>query len=211
MKLNFDRILIVDAHPDDGEISAGGMIIRLKRENPNCKIWTVYFAPCIEDSRNTGHLEDHKRACYVLGITRIFSFEYARDRLEEHKQNIRDQLWQIREKIHPDLVLCPSPHDFHQDHKTIGEICMTIFRDTSSIWGYEVLRSITPDFRPVMFITLSINDVMTKMKMIKEYKSQLRGRPYFFDVNVFKSHMRMRGTQARVEFAEAFEVLWARY
>lgn len=202
------RILVIDAHPDDGEISAGGTIARFVHEGH--EVTSVYFAPCTEAKENVGHLEDHKLACEILGIIQVLPFNYARDRLEEHKQDIRNQLWAIRNKVKPDLVLCSSPHDFHQDHKTIGEICMTIFRDTSSIWGYEVLRSVMPDFHPTMFVTLSVYDVMKKLKAIEAYKSQLIGRSYFFDPSIFKAHLVMRGTEARTSWAEAFEFLWGR-
>jgi LmbE family N-acetylglucosaminyl deacetylase len=202
------RILIVDAHPDDGEISAGGTIARFVREGH--LVTTVYFAPCTEAVQNVGHLQDHRKACEILGIPEILSFQYARDRLEEHKQDIRDQLWAIREKIKPDLVLCPSPHDFHQDHKTIGEICMTIFRDTSTIWGFEVMRSVSPDFRPTMYVTISNEDLKKKLDAIDAYQSQMIGRPYFFSRQRFLAQMAFRGTQARTEWAEAFEILWAR-
>jgi LmbE family N-acetylglucosaminyl deacetylase len=202
------KILVVDAHPDDGEISAGGTIARFIREGHI--VTTVYFAPCTEDLRNVGHLEEHAKACEILGIVQVLAFKYARDRLEEHKQDIRDQLWAIREKIKPDLVLCPSPHDFHQDHKTIGEICMTIFRDTSSIWGYEVTRSSLPDFRPTMYVSISNEDLKKKLDAIDAYQSQTSGRPYFFSSQRFLAQMAFRGTQAHVEWAEAFEVLWGR-
>ncbi len=29
----------------------------------------------------------------------------------------------------PDVILAPSPRDAHQDHRTIGEIVPTVFRD----------------------------------------------------------------------------------
>jgi LmbE family N-acetylglucosaminyl deacetylase len=203
------KVLIVDAHPDDGEISAGGTIARLVREGHEVR--TVYFCPCTEAKENKGHLGDHKRACNILGIVEIIKYDYPRDGyLEVHKQEIRNELWKIRELYQPDLVLCPSPHDFHQDHCSIADCCLTIFRDTSTILGFEVMRSVTPDFKPTLYILLTEEDLSLKMYVVDAYKSQMTGRPYFFSRQKFLAQVIYRGTQAKTEFAEAFEVLWGR-
>lgn len=206
------KILVVDAHPDDSNISAGGTLAKLRRKYKNCIIWSIYFAPCTEDPKNEGHLKDHRDVCCnILGMNRLIEHNFPRDLLETHKQEIRNILFKLREEFKPDIVFCPSPHEFHQDHKAIAECCQTIFRDTSTILGYEVLRSVTPDFRPTLFVTLTANDAAGKVQVISGYKSQMKGRPYFFSNEAFMSHLRMRGTQAKTEFAEAFEVLWGRW
>ncbi len=76
------KVLVIDAHPDDGESAAGGAIARFVREGHI--VSTVYFAPCNEDPRNSGHIIDHQAVCNKLGITEIIAYQYARDRLEEH-------------------------------------------------------------------------------------------------------------------------------
>jgi LmbE family N-acetylglucosaminyl deacetylase len=204
------RVLIVDAHTDDCEISCGGTIARLKREGH--EVYSIYFCPCTSDPKNVGHLEDHRIVCEHFGIMLYLEGLMPSDGyLENNKQQIRDILYQIRERLKPDLVLCPSIHDFHQDHKTIAECVMTIFRDTSTILGCEVLRSVSPEFHPNFFVILQEEDMTTKLKAIDLYKSQKIGRPYFFSVERLKAQMVMRGTQAKADWAEAFELLWGRW
>ena len=206
MKLMFERVLVVEAHPDDGTVSAGGTIARIKRENPDCEIRLVYFCPCNEDPANKGNLLEHERACEILGIEEIIPYAYPRDKyLENNKQEIRDILWKLRELYQPDLVLCPSPtFDLHQDHKTVGECCDCIFRDSASILHFEVIRS-TPKFSPNFYVILNDEDFEKKMEAIDCYKSQKIGRPYFFSKEIFKSNMVMRGTQIKAKYAEAFD------
>lgn len=204
------RILLVSAHPDDAEISCGATIVRIKREYPNVLIRSVYFAPCDEDPKNEGHLEDHRKVIKHLKIDRLQEFKFSRDILENFKQNIRDILFTIREDFQPNFVFCPSPHDFHQDHRTVAECSLTIFRDTSTIFGYEVLRSVTPDFKPNLYIIVSFKDVSMKVKTIKLYKSQLKNRPYFFSPEIFAAQLSMRGVQVKSKWAEAYELLWGR-
>jgi LmbE family N-acetylglucosaminyl deacetylase len=202
------KVLVIDAHPDDGESSAGGTIVRFIREGHT--VSTVYFAPCNEDPLNKGHLSDHAKVCKKLGITEVIKYLYPRDRLEEHKQSIRNDMWMLREKIKPDLVLCPTIHDFHQDHRTVVECCVTIFRDTSTILSYEVLRSSTPDFRPNYFVILQLEDVKKKLDALDLYLTQAKVRPYATSRVKYESHIRMRGVQAKTDFAEAFELVWGR-
>lgn len=203
------KILLVSAHPDDAEISCGGTISRLRI--PENEIWSIYFCPCTEDSKNKGHLEDHQKACELLGIDRLIAKEFLVNRLEEYKQKVRDILYKLREEYKPDLVLCPSIHDLHQDHKTVSECCLTIFRDTSSILGFEVLRSVGPKFTPNLYVLLTRLDVKRKIEAIKCYKSQLKARPYFFTVENFLAQMKMRGVQAKSDWAEAYELMWGRF
>jgi len=205
------KILLVEAHPDDATISCGGTVLRMKREHPDWQVKLIYFCPCLEDPNNAGNLEEHEKVCEILGIDEIIPCAFPRDGyLENNKQEIRNILWKIREVWTPDIVMCPSIHEFHQDHKAVADCCLTIFRDTSTILGFEVLRSSNPDFKPNMLVTLSSDDVIHKMDIINTYKSQLRARPYFFTMNTLVSHMVMRGAQAKARYAEAFEVMWVR-
>ena len=202
------RVLMVDAHPDDAEISCAGTISKLKSQG--AIVWSIYFCPCTEDPKNEGHLDDHHAVCQLLKVDKLIENEFFRDTLEEHRQEVRNILYKIREEFKPDLVLCPSTHDFHQDHKAIAECCLTIFRDTSTILGYEVLRSVAPEFTPNYYVILEGKDITMKMDVVATYKSQVKNRPYFFTPRRFLSQMEMRGTQIKTDFAEAYEFMWGR-
>jgi len=202
------RVLLVSPHPDDGEVGCGGTISRLR--TPQNEIWEIYFCPCTEDPKNKGHLEDHRRAVEVLGIDKLIEKKFWRHSLELLKQEVRDILYKLKEEFKPDLVLCPTPHDFHQDHKAVAECCMTIFRDSSTILGYEILRSVMSDFRPNLYVTLTHLDVEKKLETIKCYKSQIKHRSYYFTPKFIEAQLRVRGAQVKAEWAEAFELLWGR-
>lgn len=209
--LNPKRILLVSAHPDDAVIGAGGTIARFKRENPDCVVWSIYFVPCTEDPRNCNVPQEYKACSKVLGIDRDIEYKMPRDGyLENHKQKVRDILWKLRNLFKPDLVLCPSTHDFHQDHKGLAECCQTIFRDTSTIFAYEVMRSVMPTFQPTLYIMLQEEDTSKKWNAIAQYKSQFEIRGNVFNVECIKANLILRGSQANTTWAECFEVLWGR-
>jgi LmbE family N-acetylglucosaminyl deacetylase len=209
--IKLERVLVIEAHPDDATISAGGTIARIRRENPDAQIILTYQCPCLEDPFNDGNLNEHLKNCEILGINRILADDLPRDGyLETHKQEIRNFLHSLKINFNPQLVLCPSIHEFHQDHKTVAECALTIFRDASTILGYEVLRSVNPDFKPNFYVILEQVDVDKKIAGVNCWKSQLKRRPYFFSTDIFMAHMRMRGAMAKTKYAEAFELMWGR-
>lgn len=209
MKVN--NVLVIEPHPDDGIMGCGGTIAKLLRLNPNINVYDMYFCPCIEDPKNKGNLDEHKKSLQILGVKEIiYAGTMSRNGyLETHKQECRDILYNIRNRVDWDIVFCPTPHDFHQDHNVIPECVLTIFRETSSILGYEVLKSVKPSFTPNVFITLDKEDAEKKLDALRVWKSQI-GYRYGFDINIFEITMRNHGHKVKVEYAEAFELLWGR-
>jgi LmbE family N-acetylglucosaminyl deacetylase len=204
----FNRVLVIEPHPDDGFIGAGGLLARLRRENPKCAIWDTYLCPCIEDSRNEGILDEHKKSCEILEIENVITNTYPRNTfIEANKQVIRNFFFQLKEKFEPDLVLSPSIHDYHQDHTATAECVSTIFRNNSLVWHYEVPRSTSVSFLPNIFVSLTKEDVDKKVEALKCWKTQHKARPYFFYDAAFRSHLIYRGLQSNIQWAEAFEVV----
>ena len=202
------RVLVVEAHPDDAVAGCGGTICKMIESGFEVKM--VYFCPCDEDPKNAGHLEDHARALKILGLSEVRGYKIPRDIAENYKQEIRDILWKIKEEYQPQIVLCTNPHDFHQDHKAVGECCLTIFRDVASILGFEAWRSSSHEFRANLFVGLTDQHVDTKMRALSQYRSQLENRSKSFKLNVFQAGMVARGHQILEPYAEAFEFLWGK-
>lgn len=198
------NILLVSPHADDAEISCGGAIARLR--TPQNVIWSIYFAPCHEDPKNINHLEQHRKATRLLGIDKLIEHCFLRDILESYKQEIRNILWNINQTFHPELVFCPSLHDLHQDHQTVAECCLTIFRN-SIILGYESIAS-CPSFSPNLFMELSKSDVEQKIRAVECYESQIKARSSYFRPDVLMAQSVVHGAQIRTEWAEAYEFIW---
>lgn len=198
----------MEAHPDDGVTACGGTICKMIEQGYEVKM--VYFCPCDEDPINVGHLDDHARALKILGLSEARGYKIPRDIAENYRQEIRDTLWKIKEEYQPQIVLCPSPHDFHQDHKTIADCCLTIFRDTSTLIGFEVWRSTNHEFNANLFVGLEEQHVDTKLRAISQYRSQLERRSKSFKLGVFQAGMVARGAQILEPYAEAYEFLWGK-
>ena len=60
-------------------------------------------------------------------------------------------LEELRTRGEPDLILAPSPHDAHQDHRTFAKLVPTAFRD-HLILGYEILKWDGDLAQPTVFL-----------------------------------------------------------
>ena len=105
----------------------------------------------------------------------------------------------------PNLVLTHSPHDVHQDHRTVHEATLRAARNSSTILCYES-PSVTQEFAPTFFS--NIGDYLDiKVEGIQAHWDQ-RSKPYVQEERV-RGTAAFRGGQARLHYAEGFEVAHA--
>lgn len=204
---NFNNILILAPHTDDGELGLGGTINYLIKQGKN----VVYVAfSTAEKSVPEGFPKDIlkkevKNATSKLGIKpeNLIIYNYEVRKLSYVRQEILEDLVKIRKMYNFDLVFIPSLHDIHQDHTTIAQEGLRAFKNTT-ILGYELIwNNLT--FNTQCFVRLKEENVQAKLNALQEYKSQ-GFRDYLSKEFIF-SLARTRGVQVGCEFAEAFEVV----
>lgn len=204
---NFQTILVLAPHTDDGELGAGGTIHRFISEGKT--VHYVAFSTA-EESVPEGFPSDVlsievKNATKQLGILpeNLHIFNYQVRKLNYVRQEILENIIILKNKIKPDLVLMPSLHDMHQDHATIAQEGLRAFKDTSLL-GYELLWN-NLSFDTTCFVSLTEENISAKHAALQEYKSQ-QFRDYMSKEFIF-GHAITRGVQSRNKFAEAFEVV----
>jgi len=104
----------------------------------------------------------------------------------------------------PDLVIAPSLADAHQDHRTIGEIVPTVFRDQLYL-GYEIPKW-DGDLglgRPAVYYPLADDVARRKVELLHKCYPSQHGRDWWDD-EVFLGLARLRGMECRARYAEAF-------
>lgn len=204
---NFNKILVLGPHTDDGEFGCGGTIAKFIEEGRE-----VYYATfsCAEESV-PAHLpkdilvNEVKASSKVLEIKpdNLLIYRYQVRKFAQYRQEILEDLVKLKKDIQPDLVLMPSLNDLHQDHYTIAAEGLRAFK-FNSILAYEMPWN-NISFQTVSFVYLEKRHVERKLESVKCYRSQL-GRKYANEEYI-KSLARTRGVQIGVEFAEAFEVV----
>lgn len=204
---NYNNILVLAPHTDDGELGVGGTISRLIEEGAN-----VYYSAfsTAEQSVPEGFEKDIlkkevRKATAKLGIKEenLFVYNYEVRKLNYSRQEVLEDMIKLKRQIKPDLVFMPSLHDIHQDHTTIAQEGLRAFK-TATILGYELIWN-NLSFDTTSFVKLEERHIRAKCNALQEYKSQGQ-RPYMSEDFIF-SLAKTRGIQIGCEYAEAFEVV----
>tara|TARA_B100001173_G_scaffold309416_1_gene321716 strand:+ start:229 stop:909 length:681 start_codon:yes stop_codon:yes gene_type:complete len=205
--LQFNNILVLAPHCDDGEFGAGGSINKLTKNNK--KVTYIAFSTAIEsvpEGFPKNILEKEVvEATGEIGIKKenLIVHNYRVRHLTESRQEILEDLIKIKDKNKFDLVLMPSLSDIHQDHITIANEGLRAFKNIS-IFSYELLWN-NHGFNSTCFSSLDYDDVANKILSISKYKSQ--NNKDYSNPDFIKAHALTRGIQSNTKYAEAFEVV----
>lgn len=201
------NILVLAPHTDDGELGAGGTISKFIEKN--CNVYYVAFSTA-EKSVPSGFPKDILKTEVVnatssLGIPKsnLIIFDYEVRKLNYFRQNILEDLIQIRNNYEIDTILTPSVNDIHQDHSTVTNEAIRAFKN-KSILAYELIWN-NLEFKTQCYNSLNESHINSKINALKQYKSQ--GQRDYLNEAFIKSLAFSRGVQFGVKYAEAFEVI----
>jgi len=205
--LHAKRILVLAPHTDDGELGCGGTIARLLEEG--AEVFYLAFSTAeasVPEGFPSHQLETEvKAATLALGIPpdNLFIYKYQVRKLNYVRQEVLEELIRLRPQLNPDVVFLPSSQDIHQDHSTIYREGLRAFKHCT-ILGYELTWN-NLAFSTDCFIRLEERQVQKKIDALQAYKTQ-EGKHYMAP-DFIRSLARVRGTQIKTEYAEAFEVV----
>ena len=202
-------VLVLAPHTDDAELGCGASIARFVEEGSD--VFVAAFSSA-EDSLPVGAPKDllkqeFYKAIPLLGVQKENTavYDYQVRRLSYFRQEVLEEMVKLKKQIQPDMVLLPSGQDVHQDHQVIHMEGLRAFKD-NTILGYELpWNHVT--FSTQAFIVVEEHHLNKKYLALNEYKSQMElERPYFTRDFLF-GLARVRGTQIKEKYAEAFEVI----
>lgn len=193
-------ILAIGAHPDDIEIGAGGTLLTLVESQRDVRVRTVILTGTVER-----HAEARSAAAaFLLGadVIVVDVHDLPEGRLPAVWDQVKDVLEQVARTWAPDLILAPSAHDAHQDHRTIGQIVPTVFRDQLSL-SYEIPKWDGDLGRPSVYVPLTREVANQKAELLHKCFPSQASRDWWDD-EVFLGLARLRGMECRAPYAEAF-------
>ena len=192
-------VLAVGAHPDDIEIGAGGTLLSLAGNQPGLRARYVVLTGT-EDRR----LEARNAASAFLpgADLTIDLFDLPEGRLPAAWEQVKEVLERVAQSCSPDLIVAPSSGDAHQDHRVIGEIVPTVFRDQLYL-AYEIPKWDGDLSRPSMYFPLPADAARRKVELLHKCFPSQRNRDWWDD-EVFLGLARLRGMECRAPYAEAF-------
>ena len=192
-------VLAIGAHPDDIEIGAGGTLLGLAEAMPGLRARYVVL---------TGTEERHSEAraaaaAFLPGADLTIDLHRLPEgRLPAAWDRVKDILEEVALSLTPDVILAPSCTDAHQDHRTIGEVLPTVFRNQLSL-SYEIPKWDGDLGRPSLYVPLTDDLAHRKVELLHKCFPSQAGRDWWDD-EVFLGLARLRGMECRAPYSEAF-------
>jgi LmbE family N-acetylglucosaminyl deacetylase len=192
-------VLALGAHPDDIEIAAGGTLLTLAGRHPGLRVRYVVLTGVPE---RQAEARAAARA-FTPGADLVTELHELPDgRLPAVYGQVKEVLEAVARSFRPDVILAPSPQDAHQDHRTVGELVPTAFRD-QVILSYEIPKWDGDLTRPNTYVPLADEVARRKVELLDKCYPSQHGRDWWGE-ETFLALARLRGMECRAHYAEAF-------
>jgi LmbE family N-acetylglucosaminyl deacetylase len=186
-------VLCLGAHPDDVEIGCGGTLLQLAERDAVVRVHVVTGTP--------QRAAESTRALGLFAPTAKVSFGGLPDgRLPAYWNDVKQGLEDL--DVSPGLVLAPRVDDAHQDHRLLGRLAATVWRD-ALVLHYEIPKWDGDLQPPTHYVALTPEQARRKVELLNECFPSQTGRDWWDD-EMFLGLMRLRGVETRASYAEAF-------
>ncbi|HLJ36391.1 MAG TPA: PIG-L deacetylase family protein [Ktedonobacteraceae bacterium] len=216
------RILVIQAHPDDAEFLCGGTIARLASEG--CEIHYLLVTkgdkgtndPDMTPARLSSiRAQEQERAAKALGVQTVTFLAGYTDGEVEATLGLRRDLILIVRQWRPDVVFTFDPwkhYDFHPDHRAVGMCTQDALVNAGGRWIFpeQLVNGVTAHSvkhiyyfstdQPNYWVDIS-NVIDKKIAAMRCHESQMVN----FDPDDYARRKgRQAGTEHKYKFAEAF-------
>ncbi|TYL50162.1 PIG-L family deacetylase [Nocardioides sp. BGMRC 2183] len=190
------HVLCLGAHPDDIEIGCGGTLLALA-ERPATQVTALVLTGSGErEAESTAALEQ-----FAPGVRSHFA-HLADGRLPAQWEQAKEALEKLAVGCRPDVVLAPRTDDAHQDHRLVGTLAGTVWRD-ALILHYEIPKWDGDLGSPQQYVAVPEPRARRKVELLNKYFASQVDRDWWDD-EMFLGLMRLRGMESRTRYAEGF-------
>ena len=191
-------IVCLAAHPDDIEIAAGATLLALAERGAVEGHWlTLTGSP-------ERRVEAEVAAEAFLPGSQSSFHAYPDGRLPAYWNEVKDILHAFATgHSDADVVFAPRIDDAHQDHRLLGTMAPTVWRD-ALVLHYEIPKWDGDLGRSNCYVPISAELGQRKVSLLNKYYPSQQSRDWWDD-ETFLALMRIRGMECRSRYAEAFQ------
>jgi len=227
--MEFERVAVVFAHPDDAEFGTAGTVATWTKGGTR----VVYV--CVTDgsagSNEPGAIREElteirkaeqEAACDVLGVEECVFLGY-RDGMVEATLDLRRDITRVVRRVRPDVFVAPDPTRFwdeertyvnHPDHRAVGQACLAVVNPDAStrpqfpelleegLEPFEIPNLWIPTYDRDADTFIDITETIeTKIQALRCHKSQIHDWPVD---EWIRERARKRGEARGLDYAETF-------
>jgi LmbE family N-acetylglucosaminyl deacetylase len=190
------QVLCLGAHPDDIEIGCGGTLLSLAAR-AQLTVTALVLTGTEERLQ-----ESEKALSSLVPQARLTSAGLRDGRLPAQWDQVKSALEDLAAHCRPDLILAPRTDDAHQDHRLIGKLVSTAWRD-AMVLHYEIPKWDGDTAPATHYVPLTPQQAREKLDILNRCFVSQVDRDWWDD-EFFLGLMRLRGAQCRARYAEAF-------
>ena len=214
-------VLVIAAHPDDEVLGCGATLAKVADAGVPIDVVFLADGESSRDGATQKDINDRKdaasRAQELLGIRSIRFLDGLDNALDSvPRLEIIKGVEELVSDISPRHLLSHHRWDLNIDHQIAHEVAVTLARpkhyEISSLLFFETPSSTewrpsntVQQFSPSAFIDVSGFQKIKSRAMLC-YERETREYPHPRSADGLDALLRVRGMQAGVEFAEAFEI-----
>lgn len=231
MSLENQKLFIISPHPDDEVLGCGGLIKRVK--DTGGKVYVLFLTTGMTlDYSPKGISTVDERFAEIKQVAKYLNYDGYRIAFPGNDYHLRldkvpqkDIINEIENgdkislsALKPTIVAAPIYPDYNQDHRACARALFAATRpapdDTKPlqpiILGYESVPTAdwwnTTENNMNFFVSLSEEQLRTKIEALSLYKSQLRQAAHPRSLQSMRNLAYYRGMHAGLPAAEAFFV-----
>jgi LmbE family N-acetylglucosaminyl deacetylase len=228
--MDFERAMVIFAHPDDAEFGSAGTVAKWAREGVEVSYVCVTDGSAgsnepgiVREELSELREAEQRAACDVLGVSECV-FLGIQDGMVELTLDLRRALTREVRRFRPELLVTPDPLRYwddsrlyinHSDHRIVGQACMAVINPDSStrpMFPELLEEGLEPHEIPYLWIPMLSGDsdtfvditetVDAKIEALRCHKSQIHDWPVD---EWIRDRARERAEGHDMELAESFK------
>ena len=214
------RVLAVMAHPDDEVLGCGATLSRHALAGDEVHVLILGTGVTSRRDSNLGEVDALRRASVLASCemgTNVSVHSLPDQRFDSINRLDIVRLIEAKISDHkPEVVYTHSSADLNEDHKITHDATLAACRPVRDggyvkrIFGCEVLSSTEwgqSPFWPSVFVGIAGEPLTRKLAALKCYGAEMRPFPHPRSFECVEALAKLRGSQAGVTAAEAFQLV----
>lgn len=196
------RILAFGAHPDDIEIYALGLLLQLKARGWElCAVVATDGQAGLPDGAAPGVRREEAQTAAARAGMQLSMLGLDDGRLHDGPAEI-DAARRVIANFNPDLIVAPSPADYHPDHRALSRIAEAACPVRTALIHSDTMMGVGFDPEFAVDIGAVFDE---KQACLAAHRSQ-RPEMFFERLRVWSAFRALQTATPGVDHAEAFRV-----